>query len=303
MRGTLRSAVGDSLALTLLALGLLPALLQGDNRPVSPQDKRSLNKVGIVFPAHVPILCRVSLPVSSAAFNTFPIYLAGPYRSTGLALGSAISDGISAGLAQARAELALELRLNREITEILGEWRLRRVLWEAFLHTLKQGSAFGVEEIKQPFDSKDIKKTVAALSNRNLDAILLVELERYGLQSQREGFAVFLKVKVEVLSIKTGKTIASGKFQYDTAFGQLEPQTSNAVLKAVPVDPNFRLPTSLAPYERFTQDGGRLLKRDLKLAAQLLSQASLTNLGIVEGASTDWRKYCRRRPDDWTAIK
>jgi hypothetical protein len=283
----------------------LPVLLCGaEDKPLAPQERHSIKKIGVAVSARDTVSCNVSVPSVNPGYypmffrNQFPSF--GSYAAASLA-GAAIG-GLIAGARQAAIREAAEGRMNEEVSEALGEWSFRRAFANTFLQTLSRRAGFSVEELAESVSRKDGRSQAESLGGKEVDALLHVNVERYGLRSQKEGFAVYVRAKVEATKVSTGKSIASCSVHFDTSFGQPEPQvTTGGVTKTPKPDPEFHLPITVGAYDSFLANNAQLLKRDLKLAALLVSRSSLGTLGVVDEDRTAWQKECRRRPTNWTA--
>ena len=219
----------------------------------------------------------------------------------GAAVAGALIDALFGGPSP---EMVFEEKESFELSEMLRDWDFTMVIRTTFTALLAEGSDIAVIDIEAPLSRDEIKESTDSLAATGLDAIADLQIKKLGLRTNERGFSVYSEGTVEIISLETGKVIASDVvvFDYDYArrrFEDLEISylTANPEARGTDLDLDslFVFPVATEGYRVFREDEGRLLKRELKLAAHEMSRLFLEYLGFRE-RDQNWEEQYRKSP-------
>lgn len=268
----------------------------GANRKaLSRAERDSIKNLALVCTAPDTPAAAISVPVQSSSLP----YSSNPGVGVGGNLALSALDGIAAGLRAASAELAYQKKLSQLMSDSLGEWSFRRAFLSALTAHLSAHVPFALKESSEELSRGDLGKKGKGLADPASDTCLHVHVPTYGLRSQEAGLSVFVKAEMAIVNLRSGKIVAYEVLTFDSIQGPVtEVQNAGTVTRQAL---SFPLPTTVTQFDRFLADNGRLLKRDLKLAALMISRASVSALGLASGPELNWADEYARRPKDWPA--
>ena len=251
-------------------------------------ERASINKFGVICIATARVSFDIDVPPD-------PVYL--PANPTWIDAAEALTISL---LFSGSKELEMEDKESKKLSEILIDWDFAKAFENTFYNLFLNQDSFKIGVMENHLSRKELKRNAASLK-KNLDAIIDIHITDYGIQSKKQGFAVFTSATLEIINLPTNKVIASHTIKFDYNYAKSMHQQNifhfrkNEPNEEVPADSVFDFPLTLARYERFVENDAQLLKRELKLAALEMSREFLSFLVLCK-RDVAWRDEYRRLP-------
>ena len=176
---------------------------------LSPEERSSIQKLAVSCIATPQVSFEIDVPLDASLIYTSPSgYLGG---------------AVSAAWSAAWEEVKFEEAESRKLSLMLIDWNFRRVFIRTFCKQLSNQSSLEVIEMNEPVSRKDIKNKRGSLFGNNIDSVVDIHIAEYGIQSKKEGFAVFAKATVEIINLRTNKVVASHTIKFDYDYANLNP--------------------------------------------------------------------------------
>lgn len=285
----------------IVGIGMISVAAFGGTRPVSPERRSAIRKLGCVVSFTEQRLSADlgDREVSAAAGeeSEFPWVAAGGGGVYGGAGGMGIMGGIMAAVENARAGTALGEMLTAE----LGEWDFRKMLRSTVAEVLKKEAGFDAVTVDL---TGGIKKNAASLRQQEIDTVVSFHYFRFGVQAEKEGLlAARAWVWITVWDVASGKALSSasvvaGGSDNRKLLGRICP--SEQKNEPAP-DCAYALPGVTTSLDGFMADNARLLKQELKIAGYIATQQAVAASGLARGGEGPADARYLMRPADWPA--
>jgi len=262
--------------------------------PLTLQERALINKCGLV--CKVADLVWYDFDITRSNGNTGTEYV----NTSGLNIGQATLkaglytavDAIALGIEEGKIELAE----SKKLTNLMHGWNFERV-FRATLDDLMREAPFETYFLSDTINQKDIRKNKDKYLNMGLNAILEINVPRYGIQSiDNNLFTVFIYANLEIKNLTDNTILASKICLYTSKYAkeiynkdiQWYRDLEKYKNKETSPDSLFCFPYIKTSYDSFIKDNGKLLKKELKIAAVEACRMIYSFLFLADFRKKEW---------------
>ncbi|MBN1597005.1 MAG: hypothetical protein JW894_01820 [Bacteroidales bacterium] len=246
------------------------------------QEKANIKKCGLI--------CEIDDHVS------FDIIVNSNYIYTGEGFYLGMAGTILGALDASSEEYRIEQRESIKLSNLLNGWNFDNV-FRNNLKDLMEEAPFEIDLFNDTITHKQIRKSRNDYLNKGLNYIIDVKVNKYGIQGAGSGlFTVFIIINVKVKDL-TYNTIIAEKFiaynyncaqenyAQDLEWYKISEEYKNT---GIPPDSLIIFPIVKTDYENFINNNGKLLKKELKIAAVEACREICSFLFLSDYRKKEW---------------